>query len=148
MIAAVKAGAIVLLAVLLFAGGFYVGRMKPALAAAQATVRRDAQNERQETTDAERINAEARRVEAAPLDPIAAPVVRVQYGAPTACVPRATPAGPVAHGAAGVPAPGPVDPLPGPDIGRPLVLVGHEADAQVAALQDYINHVCRVPAPP
>jgi len=30
----------------------------------------------------------------------------------------------------------------GPDIGRPLVTIGHTADAQIAGLQDYITRVC------
>jgi hypothetical protein len=147
MSAWVKGIAILVLAIGLFAGGFYVGRMKPALAAAQATVKRDAQNFKQETTDATRINAEAKQFAQAPLDPIVAPVVRVQYREAAACVPRAATAGSGAHDTAAVPAPGVVDSVSGPDIGRPLVLVGHVADAQVAGLQDYINHVCRVKAP-
>jgi hypothetical protein len=147
MLAWVKGIAVLLIALGLFGGGFYVGRMKPALAAARATIQRDAENQKQESIDAARINQEAHQMGQAPLDPIAAPVVRLQYVAAPASVPGAAAARPIAHGSPDIPAGHPVDPLPGPDVGRPLVLVGHEADAQVAALQDYITHVCRVKAP-
>jgi len=135
------------LAIALFAGGFYVGRLQPQLAAAKATIKRNAENTEQEQTDATRINLEAKQLAAAALDPIAAPVVRVLYGPPAACVPRTPASRPLPDAAPAVPAPGPANSLPGPDIGRPLVSVGHEADAQVAGLQDYITYVCRVPAP-
>jgi hypothetical protein len=143
----VKAIAALVVAMLLFGGGFYVGRLQPQLSAAKATIKRDDQNVKQESTDAARINLEAKQFEQAPLDPIVAPVVRVQYREAAACVPRAAPTGPVPHGTAAVPAPSVVDSVSGPDIGRPLVLVGHVCDAQVTGLQDYINHVCRVKAP-
>jgi hypothetical protein len=141
-------GILIAVAVLvLFFGGFYVGRLQPQLVAAKATIQRDGQNVKQESRDVQRINAEAKAFQNADLDPIAAPVVRVQYREASACVPRAAAAGSVADAATAVPAPGPVDSVSGPDIGRPLVLVGHTADAQVAGLQDYIAHVCRVKAP-
>jgi hypothetical protein len=143
----VKVILIVVAVLALFFGGFYVGRLQPQLAAAKATIKRDAQNVKQESTDATRINAEAKAFKDASLDPIPAPVVRVQYRAAAACVSRATAAGPGADAAPAVSTGGPVDSVPGPDIGRPLVLVGHTADSQIAQLQDYINHVCRVKAP-
>jgi hypothetical protein len=143
----VKAIAALVVALILFGGGFYVGRLEPQLSAAKATIKRDDQNVKQETTDAARINLEAKQFEQAPLDPIVAPLVRVQYREAAACVPRAPAARPGADAAAAVPAPSVVDSVSGPDIGRPLVLVGHVCDAQVAGLQDYITHVCRVKAP-
>jgi hypothetical protein len=142
-----KAGAILLVLLLTFAGGFYVGRVGLEKDDARATVRRDAQNVRQEALDATRINQEAKRLADSELDPIAAPVVRLQYLAPTACVLRAPTPGPLPHGTPVLPAASPVGPVPGPDVGRPLVQIGHACDAQVAGLEDYIEHVCRVPAP-
>ncbi len=141
------AGAAVLALIVSFGGGVYVGRLQPQLAAAKATIKRNAINTAQESTDATRINSEAKQFAQAPLDPIAAPVVRVQYREASACVPRAATAGSGAHAAPDLPAPSIVDSVSGPDIGRPLVSVGHIADAQVAGLQDYITHVCRVPPP-
>ena len=99
----------------------------------------------QQATDTATINAEAKTYAAAQIDPIAAPVVSVCHYTPAA-VPRATVAGSLPHGAPNLPAPSPPAAVPGPDIGRPLVSIGHTADAQVAGLQDYIEHVCRVAA--
>ena len=131
--------------VLAFLGGLYVGHLAPELKDAKAEVKQISQNQTQEATDATRINVEAKTYAAHELDPIAAPVVRVLYAAGPA-VPRAAAAGPqlapACLSAASTPAA-----VPGPDIGRPLVQIGHDADAQVEALWDYIDHVCRVKAP-
>jgi hypothetical protein len=93
-------------------------------------------------TDAQTINQEAKTYAQALLDPIAAPVVRVRY-LPARTVPSPRPAGPLPASAC-LPGPSPPDPVPGPDIGRPLVQLGHDADSQVSALWDYIDRVCRV----
>lgn len=140
----VKVIAAVLVVLIAFGAGVYVGRLAPQLADAKAIIKNDAQNQKQESSDVQRINQEAVAFHDASLDPIPAPVVRVQYLAPTACVPGAPAARPSAPSA---PLPGghPPDPLPPPgpvDIGEPLVRIGHDADAQVDQLLDYIDTVC------
>jgi hypothetical protein len=141
------AAAVVFALIASFGAGYHFGGLGCQLVSAKATITQDTKVQKQESADATRINQEAAAFEQAPLDPIAAPVVRVQYREASACVPRAPATGSGAHAAAPVSAPGPADPVSGPDIGRPLVLVGHTCDAQVAGLQDYIAHVCRVKTP-
>lgn len=141
------AAAVVFALIASFGAGYHFGGLGCQLGDAKATVKQDAQNAQQESSDVQQINQEAQHFAQASLDPIPAPLVRVQYREAPACVPRAPAAGSGAHAAAVVPAPSAVDSVPGPDLGRPLVLVGHICDAQVAGLQDYVNHVCRVKAP-
>ena len=130
-----------------FGAGYHFGGLGSQVRDAKAIISQDAKVQKQESADAMRINQEAAAFERAPLDPIAAPVVRVQYREAPACVPRAPATGSGPHVPALLPAPSVVDSVSGPDIGRPLVLVGHTCDAQVAGLQDYIAHVCRVLPP-
>jgi hypothetical protein len=83
-------------------------------------------------------------VEAITRPVVDAPVVRVCPAAPTphpSAVLRATSAATVDHAAPEVPAAIAPNP-PGRDIGAPVESVGHDADAQVAALQDYVKRVC------
>lgn len=139
------AGALVLMGV--FGLGYHFGSEACRLDDAKATVSEMARNQKQESTDVQRINAEATQLGQAVLDPLPAPVVRVCLYTPAITVPGAPTPGPESHAA---PASRGADPLParaGPDIGEPLVRVGHDSDAQVIALQDYITHVCRVPSP-
>lgn len=138
------------LLILSFGAGWHFGGQSGRLADSTAVVKQEAHVITQEVTDTAIINAEAKTYAAAQIDPIAAPVVSVCHYTPTAAVPRTATAGPLPHGTADLSAPGARGALsaPGPvDIGEPLVRVGHNADAQVAALEDYIEHVCRVPAP-
>jgi hypothetical protein len=140
----VKVILIAIAALVLFFAGFYVGRLAPKLADAKAEVKQLTQNQHQESTDVTRINAEAKSWADHQLDPVAAPVVRLCIP-PPAAVSRAAATRLIAPPAPlrAVNAP---DLVPGPDIGRPLVQLGHDADAQIDALWDYIDHVCRVKA--
>jgi hypothetical protein len=140
------AGALVLL-VLSFGAGWHFGGESGKLAESKAVAKQEAQVITQTATDTSTINTEAKAYAAAQIDPVAAPVVSLCHYTPAAAVLGAAAAGSGPHVAPHVPAPGPPAALPGPDIGRPLVQVGHDADAQVAGLQDYIEHVCRVKAP-
>lgn len=144
MITPIRLYAAAIFTLLLVAGGWYVGHLGPALKDARATVKAQAQNQQQEVTDANTINAEVAKLAASALDPIVAPVVRVQYAAP-ACLPAA--AAPAGRGDGGpdLRAPAAPHPVPGPDIGGPSVRVGKTCDAQVSALQDYVLKVCRAP---
>jgi hypothetical protein len=143
----IGAAAATFLLILSFGAGWHFGGESGKLADTRAVATQEAGVIKQSASDAAIINAEAQTYAAAQIDAIAAPAVSVCHYTPTAAVLRATPAGPQPHGAPDLPAPGPPAAVPGPDIGRPLVSIGHNADAQVAALQDYIQHVCRVPAP-
>jgi len=141
-------GALVLMAV--FGLGYHFGAEAYRLDDATATVQQLTHNATQESKDAQQINEEAAHLAAAALDPVAAPVVRVYYPPPAAVVSRATASGPI-PACPSLPAGHPADPLPAArsvDIGKPLVQLGHDADAQIDQLLDYIDHVCRVPAPP
>jgi hypothetical protein len=140
------AGALVLL-VLSFGVGWHFGGESGQLAESKAVAKQEAQVITQSATDTSTINTEAKTYAAAQIDPVAAPVVSLCYYTPAAALLGAPATGSGPHAAAQLPAPGPQPALPGPDVGRPLVQVGHDADAQVAGLQDYIEHVCRVKAP-
>jgi hypothetical protein len=84
------------------------------------------------------IAQEKKAYEDALLQPVAAPVVRLCI--PAGTLPQTIHAAPGAHAAPALPAGGPINPVP--DVGRPLMQQGHDADAQVIALQDYIKNVC------
>ena len=92
---------------------------------------------------AEIIKQEAQNYVEAISQPIVAPVVRV-------CPSKAN-SSPVLHPPSPSPLPDATPPLPQParpdpqgrDIGQPIETVGLQADAQIAALQDYIIRVCR-----
>lgn len=137
-------GAIVLLAADFFAG-YHFGTLAPKLAAAKTELKQEAAQEVKATKDQAIIAEEAKTYEAAtdPLKPIAAPHLSVCYYAPLARVPSALPAGSGVNAGSAVRAPDTPNPVPGPDIGRPLVQIGHNADAQLAGLRDYIEHVCQ-----
>lgn len=141
------AGGIVLL-VLVFFGGYHFGALAPKLAAAKTELKEEAAAEVKDTKDQATVAQEAKTYEAATdpaLDPVAAPRVSMCYYAPA--LPSANPAGSGAHASAPIPEPATQPAVPGPDIGRPIVQIGHDADAQVAGLQDYISHVCQAKAP-
>lgn len=76
--------------------------------------------------------------------PVANPVpVRLCHDAPhRRPVPEAAAAGPVADAGAGLRAEPPRDPAAGPDIGPDLIRNDRRADAQIEALQHYIQNVC------
>lgn len=133
--------------ILSFGAGWHFGGQSGKLSDVRHVATQEAGVIKQTATDTATINAEARSYAAAQIDPIAAPAVSLCHYTPAATVPRAAAAGPLPHAATDLPAPSTRAALPGPDIGRPLVSIGHDADAQVIALQDYIAHVCRVPAP-
>jgi hypothetical protein len=134
---------------LAFGAGYHFGGLAPKLAQAKAQIKQETAAQTKDTKDQATVAQEARTYEAAtdPLLPVAAPAVRVCHYTPVASVPSADPAGSGTDAAAPVRAANPPDPLPGPDIGRPLVQIGHNADAQIAGLQDYIEHVCQARAP-
>jgi hypothetical protein len=76
---------------------------------------------------------------AAEIAPITAPVVRVCYYKASP-VPNSTPTA----GGPDVSTPVREEPVAGPDIGRPVLTQGRNADAQIAGLQAYIAKVCLV----
>jgi hypothetical protein len=142
----IKWAGILLGLALAFGAGYHFGGLAPKLAAAKTELKQEAASQAKDAKDEAIIAREAKTYEAAtdPLLPIAAPVVRVCYYTP---VSSAKPPGSGTDAAAPVRAANPPDPVPGPDIGRPLVQIGHNADAQIAGLQDYIEHVCQASAP-
>jgi hypothetical protein len=128
--------------VLAFLAGWHFGRqgleLKDANQVVKQEVAQDQKRERDQTTIAQEGKAYADATD--PLAPLPAPVVRLCYSAP-APPPRPARPAPDAPVASGKP-----DPVPlqaGPDVGPALVRVGHDADAQIAGLQDYITKVCR-----
>lgn len=126
-----------------FLFGYHFGGLAPKLAAARAEVHQESLNDAKRTTDQTTVAGEARTYEAAELAPVSAPVVRVCLYTPVSPVSGAYAARPRTD--APVPSRS-ADPVPlqaGPDIGPPLVRVGHVTDAQVAGLQHYIEHVCQ-----
>lgn len=129
-----------------FGAGWHFGGQSGKLADTAHVAQQEAGVIKQTASDTAQINDEAKHYADAQLVPVSAPAVSLCHYTPAA-VPRAAAAGPLPHAAAELPAANPPNPVPGPDIGRPLVSIGRDANAQVAALQDYINHVCRVPAP-
>lgn len=135
--------------VAVFFGGYHFGTLAPKLAAAKTEIKQEAAEQKKDTADRTTVEKEAKTYEAAtdPLQPIAAPTVRVCYYAPLPTVPSTHAAGSGVNAGPPVRAANPPDPVPGPDIGRPLVQIGHNADAQLAGLRDYIEHVCQARAP-
>jgi hypothetical protein len=76
---------------------------------------------------------------AAQIAPIAAPVVRLcYYKASPLPNPTPTTSGPDVSPTVRE------EPVAGPDIGRPILTQGRNADAQIAGLQSYITKVCLV----
>lgn len=133
------------LALSLFLAGYHFGGLAPKLACVQAQVKTEALAQAKRTKDTATVAEEAKTYDAAtdPVQPLPAPVVRVCRAPPApAAVPNAAASGFRAHEATPLPAAAPRDPLPGPDIGRPVVQAGRDADAQIAGLQDYIAKVC------
>lgn len=140
----------VIAAIALLAGTFWAGTHfggeGQALKCAAAEVHTEVQAQTKERHDTVTIAQEAKTYETAtdPLTPIDAPVARVCYYSTAPAVPSTHPAGPRIDAALPQRGPDPVSAVPGPDIGSPLVRVGHVNDAKVAGLQDYITHVCQV----
>lgn len=132
-----------------FGSGWHFGRQGLELKAANAEVKQNEAQAAKRTTDQSTIAREATTYEAAtdPLAPLPAPVVRLCYSPAAPAVPSTQPAGSGAHASPAVPAAAPADPVSGPDIGRPVLQVGVDANAQVAGLQDYIERVCQAKAP-
>lgn len=135
------------------AGGFYFGRQSIEVHDLKTEVKRDASNAKQTadeiTTTHEEAKTYADAVAKASAAPDPAPAVM--------CVRRYTivqssATGGVDHGGGGLPAGNP-GPLPAAtesasaDIGKPATEIGARANAQVAALKHYIEHVCLAPAP-
>jgi hypothetical protein len=142
-------GAAVLL--VLYSGFWYhLGGLGTRERVAVAQVKQEKAQDTKRTIDEATVAKEAKTYEAATdpeLSPVSAPSVRLCHYTPVASVPGANAPGSGAHASAPVPAPAPAAALPGPDIGRPVLQVGHDADAQIAGLQDYIEHVCQAHAP-
>lgn len=142
--------ALILAAVLAcFGAGFYVGHLSPALKAAKTVVRQEIAQQKKTIVDQATVAEEAKTYEAAtdPLAPVAAPVVRLCYTPAFAPVPSPHPARSGTAQSPALPAAAAPAPLPGPDIGRPVVQLGIQADAQVAGLIDYVQRVCQARAP-
>lgn len=142
MIVWTKVGAILASVLLVFCLGFHFGGVGPKLAAAQALEKLQAAEQKKTDVDETTIANEAKAYEAASIDPIPAPIVRLCYAAPTATVPDASTAGPRAHAPVSSAGANPVLGQTGPDIGPALLRTAHLADAQVTELQDYIHKVC------
>ena len=134
------AGAIVLL-VLTFLAGMHFGKLQPELAQAKTEIRSEAAADAKAINDQAIVAQEAKTYEAATdpaLSPVRAPHVSVCYYAPL----QGHAAGSGVDAGPPVRAANPPDPVPGPDIGQPLVQIGHNADAQLEGLRDYIARVC------
>jgi len=130
-----------------FLAGWHFGRQGLELKDAKTEVKQEAAQDTKRRTDEGTVAQEAKTYEAAtdPLAPLAAPIVRMcDYSTP---VPTAHPAGSGAHEAPALRAADP--PVPAVTLWHtePLVRDGHNADAQVVGLQDYIAHVCQAHAP-
>lgn len=147
MIVWLKAGGILAAVLLVFFAGYHVGGMAPKLAAAKIEVKQEVAADAKRTVDQTTVAQEAKTYEAAEIAPIAAPVVRMCYYSTAASVPSPNPAGSGAHAPLVSASANPVPGVPGPDIGSALLRTGHTVDAQVAGLQDYIDHVCLAKAP-
>lgn len=135
--------------VLAFLAGWHFGRQGLELKDSKAEVKQAAAVQAKQTTDQKTVATEAKTYEAAtdPLAPLPAPIVRMcDYRAPTA-VPSPHPAGPGAHAPAAVRTADPPVPAVVEWHTEPLVRDGHNADAQIAGLQDYIARVCQAKAP-
>jgi hypothetical protein len=107
---------------------------------ASAITKQEAHNAAQAASDTKEINQEASTYHealAAPADPTPALVCVRKYAAPRPVSETAT-AGPRADGPAQLPKANSGSFDPGPK----LTPIGQEADARVAALQDYITRVC------
>jgi hypothetical protein len=142
------AGAVLL--VLYSAFWYHLGGEGTRLKVANTEVRQATAEQRKETKDEATVAEEAKRFETATdpaLTPVAAPLVRLCHFTPVATVSSANAAGSGTDASAPVRAAPAEDSVPGPDIGGPIVQVGHNADAQVAGLQHYIEHVCQARAP-
>ena len=127
---------------------WHMGGESTRLKVATAQVHQEVQAQQKDNHDRTTVAQEAKTYEAAALDPIAAPDVRVCHYTPApAPVPSTHPAGPRTDAPAPSREPDPVPDVPGPNIGPPLVRSAHLADAQVKGLQDYITHVCQARAP-
>lgn len=137
-------------AILLLAGDaalfYHLGGNGVKLTDEKAVIKQETKDDAKRVVDQSTVAQEAKTYETATdpaLDPIAAPDVRVCHYTAT-IVPSANPAGSRVDASPSVRAPDPSNAVPSIDIGRPLVQISHNADAQIAGLQDYIEHVCQV----
>lgn len=125
---------------------YHQGSLAPQLAEAKKELKVDARADAKRATDSKTVAEEAKTYEAAtdPLKPVDAPHVSVCYYAPAAApVPAARAPGSGTAAPTPLPTATPPTPVSGPDIGRPSVQVGRDADAQVVGLLDYIERVCQ-----
>jgi hypothetical protein len=145
-----KWAGILVAALALFGGGFYVGRLGIEVHDDKQVIVNQAQEQKRATTNSAIISEEgktyANAVAAAVAAPDPAPAVvcvrryanPVQAGA--AAAPRVEP-----DGGGGLPG-GDYQPVhPITDIGGPASAIGARANAQVAGLHDYITRVCLAP---
>jgi hypothetical protein len=147
MILWAKLGGILGAIVAVFALGYHFGSLAPKLAEAKAEIKQTEAQDAKRVTDQATVAQEARSYEAAALEPIPTPVVRLCVSAPPAAMPGAHPAGPRADAPSAPRAADPVPPVPGPDIGPELLRAAHLADAEIAALQSYVSQVCQAKTP-
>lgn len=132
------AGFVLLIGTFFF--GYHQGRLALEVKDEKAVITQERHNEETQKIEDSTIAIEAKTYEDAILQPVAAPVVRLCTNSRALPAPR--PAATEAHGEAPGRASDQPDLIQGPDIGRPLVAIGHDADAQIAGLQDYITRVC------
>ena len=128
---------------------FHMGGESTRLKVATQEVHQEVIQQTKDNHDRATVAQEAQVYEKAtdPLQPIAAPVVRMCITPTAARLPSPHPAGPRTD----APTPSRSADPPVPTIvewnTEPLVRAGHDSDAQVAGLQDYITHVCQAQAP-
>lgn len=129
---------VTLVAAFLF--GYHQGRLGIEVHDAREVIKQVAHNESAQKIEDSTIAIEAKAYDDLLLEPVPAPVVRLCTNA--RAVPASRPAALAAHAEAPGREPDQPDLIQGPDIGRPLVTAGRDADAQIAGLQDYITRVC------
>jgi hypothetical protein len=140
----VKAVLILVAVLACFAAGYYLRDLQDTTHTQAAVIKQTAANQKTEARDDGTIAIEEKAYDDAILQPVAAPVVRLCVASAAAVSQTTAPAGrPHATAAGG--AEHQPDFVQGPDIGRPLVTAGRDADALIAGLQDYVAKVCRAP---
>lgn len=148
MSAGAIAAAVLAVVLAAFGAGWYFGRQGIELKDSKQIVKQEVAQDSKRRTDEGTVAQEAKTYEAAtdPLAPLPAPIVRMcDYSTPA--VPSPHPAGSGAHAPPALRAADPPVPAVVEWDTKPLVRDGHNADAQVAGLQDYIAKVCQAHAP-
>jgi len=147
----IKAALILIAVLFCFGSGYYLRGLECEEAEDRAALKQEAENRNREKSQATITTQEATTYAAAvneaihEPDPAPAVLCVRKYVIASGSVPKTGTTGAGDHGAGGLP-PGAPQPLPGPtDIGGAAVAIGARANAQVAALKDYIARVCLAP---